>query len=281
MDRDHLPNPIKRELRREARFGCCFCGHSIGQYHHIVPYSDCKTHDPANMMFVCLLCHDKITKRIVSILDQYEAKHSPFNQKNNSCSGLLLNKQNYVAVDVGGGVFLVGDFLSFTVDDKVIFEFHRNEMGFLDISGEIRNSNDEIVALLDRNEWICDSNDLWDVEVDWHKLTIREKFGKISFELDTNKKPMTLKANLFFGGSNFSFSNSGFSAHHGSWASSAGSSLENIGVVNTTFAIKSTGLQLLAAPDGGILISEPDPRRRLYRCVEIFKKRRGIGSVNL
>jgi hypothetical protein len=178
-------------------------------------------------------------------------------------------------------VFLVGDFLSFTVDDKVIFEFHRNEMGFLDISGEIRNSNDEIVALLDRNEWICDSNDLWDVEVDWHKLTIREKFGKISFELDTNKKPMTLKANLFFGGSNFSFSNSGFSAHHGSWASSAGSSLENTGVVNTTFAIKSTGLQLLAAPDGGILISEPDPRRRLYRCVEILKKRRGIGSVNL
>jgi len=35
MHREDRPEELERQLRREAGFGCCFCGNPIIQYHHI------------------------------------------------------------------------------------------------------------------------------------------------------------------------------------------------------------------------------------------------------
>ncbi|MBU5337278.1 hypothetical protein [Intestinibacter bartlettii] len=42
--RPPIPNPLKRELRQEAHFGCVNCGNPIIEYHHITPWSEVKEH---------------------------------------------------------------------------------------------------------------------------------------------------------------------------------------------------------------------------------------------
>ena len=52
------PEPIARQLRQEAGFGCCRCGYPIVQYHHIIPYAEDHHFRPEDMMALCPNCHD-------------------------------------------------------------------------------------------------------------------------------------------------------------------------------------------------------------------------------
>jgi hypothetical protein len=55
------PAAVKRQLRQEAAFGCCICGHPIYQYHHIRPFEPNHHHDPDDMMLLCPNHHHEAT----------------------------------------------------------------------------------------------------------------------------------------------------------------------------------------------------------------------------
>ena len=99
------PSPVRRQLRQDALFGCCFCGNPIIQYHHIVPSSLLKHHNPEDMMCACPLCHDKVTAGAVAESEQREAKARPYNLLHGFAEGQLIINSKQLVVDLGGNWF--------------------------------------------------------------------------------------------------------------------------------------------------------------------------------
>jgi len=103
--RPEIPRPIKRQLRKEAGFGCCVCGHPFFQYHHIVLYSIKSEHNPSDMMILCPNCHNKATAGVFIEEAQRECKSNPFNVKQNKVSGQLEILPGSKNVFLGGNHF--------------------------------------------------------------------------------------------------------------------------------------------------------------------------------
>ncbi len=74
----YIPSGIKEKIRRDAGFGCVFCGCVLVEYEHIEPeYHNAKEHDPEKMTLLCPMCHDKVTKKLLSKKMVWAAKKSP------------------------------------------------------------------------------------------------------------------------------------------------------------------------------------------------------------
>ena len=77
----NTPDPIKRQLRQEAAFGCCVCGFPILQYHHIVQWKDDQHFRPEDMMVLCPNDHDRATKGAFPEAEQRRWKANPYNKE--------------------------------------------------------------------------------------------------------------------------------------------------------------------------------------------------------
>lgn len=74
----YIPSSVKEKIRRDAGYGCVFCGCILVEYEHIEPeYHNAKEHDPEKMTLLCPMCHDKVTKKLLSKKKVWEAKKSP------------------------------------------------------------------------------------------------------------------------------------------------------------------------------------------------------------
>jgi len=50
----HIPEKIKKKVRRRCKFGCVVCGSAIVTYEHIdPPFSDAREHNPTNITLLC------------------------------------------------------------------------------------------------------------------------------------------------------------------------------------------------------------------------------------
>ena len=59
----HPPLGVRRALLVECAVKCGICRSDAPlQFHHIVPWTELKHHDPQHMLAVCGTCHDKITR---------------------------------------------------------------------------------------------------------------------------------------------------------------------------------------------------------------------------
>jgi hypothetical protein len=56
-----VPEPVKRQLRQEAGFGCCKCGLPVFQYHHIIPREVEDHNRPEDVMVLCPNHHWEVT----------------------------------------------------------------------------------------------------------------------------------------------------------------------------------------------------------------------------
>lgn len=48
---------LRRHILMEARHRCVVCGTASVEVHHIVPYSECRTHEYSNLVALCPNCH--------------------------------------------------------------------------------------------------------------------------------------------------------------------------------------------------------------------------------
>jgi hypothetical protein len=59
----YIPEPVRREIRRRAGFGCVVCGRAIGDYDHLDPaFEDPRIHHPDAIVFLCIGCHGLKTR---------------------------------------------------------------------------------------------------------------------------------------------------------------------------------------------------------------------------
>jgi hypothetical protein len=268
-DRPPTPSPTKRILRQEAGFGCCACSFPVYQYHHIIPWEDEPHFRPADMMILCPNYHDQATKGAMSEEEQRRYKASPLNIQRGYAQGLLVVDQPYCALDVGGGVFLVGDGPWIEVDGESILTLGRSSEGGLLLTLLLYDEHDTLVAHIDDNEWLAGDASTWDMESDWQRLVLRLAPRHVAIRIDARRLPTTLRGELWRHGARFRFGGSSLEV-------SGSRRFANLGLVRMGLRFTSATNELRFGPkpgDDGYMVSEADPIRRLVKSIDAWRGR--------
>lgn len=201
----NTPEAVKRMLRQEAAFGCCKCGFPFFQYHHIVEYHQEPQFRPEDMMTLCPNCHDQASQGALSHGEQRHCKANPYNLRRGYANGLLKIDQPALALNLGG-VQLVGNGPKLVVDGEPLLMISSGDSGRLEISSTLYDEHDDILARIDRNEWVTGSTLPWDLEARYKWLRVRSKDRKIALEIDAREFPVNVRAQLWRKGQCFSLS---------------------------------------------------------------------------
>lgn len=98
----YIPANIRETIRKEAGFGCVICGCLVVDYEHIEPeWSDAHKHDPENMTLLCIECHGRVTRKLISKKRVWEAKKSPKALKNGCVHDILFVNTDNMEIKIG------------------------------------------------------------------------------------------------------------------------------------------------------------------------------------
>lgn len=191
-----IPEAVKRQLRRDAGFGCCICGNPVFQYHHIVPWADTKSHEPDNMLVLCPNHHYEATVLALTMEAQRAAKVEPLNIRNGYANGLLKMGDSGLAISVGANL-LVGPGFKFVVNGVPLLSIETDEDARLLLSMDLYDAQDTLLTTIHRNEWLSGDPLPWDIEFNHRMLTVRRKSREMSLSIDARMEPIQLKGRLF------------------------------------------------------------------------------------
>ena len=121
-----IPEPVKLQLRKQAGFGCCVCGHPFYEYQHIKPFSIEPHHNPRDMMVLCPNHHHQATVGGLNESQQRRYKKNPFNIRRGYADGQMIISSRLIALQLGTNQF-VGAGFKLMVDGS--------QVGYLSYSG--------------------------------------------------------------------------------------------------------------------------------------------------
>ncbi|MFO1535590.1 MAG: HNH endonuclease signature motif containing protein [Thermoplasmatota archaeon] len=198
MDRDP-PEGVKLQLRQEAAFGCCICGHPIFQYHHIVEWAQEQHFRPEDMMVLCPNHHNQATAKALSTLLQRQAKANPYNREHGLVSGQLAVEQKQLTVLLGSNTYINTPIL-LEINSRPIVAMSLGPKGTLLLDLDLYGKDGNLVARVSKNEWEARADSTWDIEFRYRWLRLREAQRKISLEIDATKSTVEIRAYLWFKG---------------------------------------------------------------------------------
>jgi hypothetical protein len=271
MDDRNIPARVKRSLRQEGGFGCCFCGHPFFEYHHIIPFAERQEHRPADMMIVCPIDHHRATVGALTERQQREAKRSPFNVRRGFADGTLNVTTEQLAVEVGSNV-LVGAGFKFVVDGEPLLSLRRDAAGHLLVSLDVFDADDQLLLAVIENEWVTGDPTLWDFEFAYNRLTLRGKEREIAISIDARQPVVQLAGKLCRKGQTFSFRPRALE-FRGVIQSAQFQDLALVGMrleANTVAGTFSFGPDPPLA--AGAIVSWPDPGERLRKATKAYRK---------
>ncbi|MEQ1617729.1 MAG: HNH endonuclease [Terricaulis sp.] len=205
-----IPADVKRQLRQEAGFGCCRCGHPFLQYHHIIPLAVERHNRPQDMMAVCGNCHHLFTVGAEPEVDQRKYKTTPRNVREGMSRGRLYTTSTELKVRVGGGMAVNTPNLLTTWNDRHIVSARLSDDGRVLLSALIQDIDGQLVAVLRDNEWSALPGRVWDFECSPMKATVRSAPGRLAFEADCRGEVVEVKGEWFVAGQRVTFTPSGF-----------------------------------------------------------------------
>lgn len=96
----HIPEHIKRVVRQLCRYHCLFCNELFCHYEHIVPFSECNSHDIYNIVLLCARHHQEVTSGRIGKNQVYQAyKRRTVNPENRILNhSLILSKVNVINI---------------------------------------------------------------------------------------------------------------------------------------------------------------------------------------
>ena len=125
-------------------------------------------------------------------------KAAPINLSTGFPKGRLSMRSKPDAVRLGGLLLLGGgDVLS--IDDNPVLSIQRGAADDLELSVQLRDRNDNPVAMIDRNEWQGDAR-LWDIESRPQFLRVRLGRRQIALTVDCRKEIVSVTGNLWMKG---------------------------------------------------------------------------------
>ena len=275
--RPRIPASVARQLRQEAGFGCCRCGLPIIQYHHIVAFRADDPYPPDEMMVLCPLCHDAATKGALPESDQWDYKRSPYNIERELVDGSLAINQDYCAVAIGS-TLLVGERPFVKINGEKLLSISVDGAGHLQVSLTIYDERDELIAVIEQNEWVSGDPLPWDIEADFQYLRLRRKLRDIAFEIDARNEPVRLRATLWRGGEKVSLGPRTISI-----GASEPSGIASLGLVGLGIELDDSGTHL--TPDerlpGGRFVSQPTDEGRLKESLKAWESLKADAASGL
>ncbi|WP_158773625.1 HNH endonuclease [Cobetia sp. L2A1] len=98
----YVPSDIRAKIRRDAGFGCVICGCVLVDYEHIDPeFSQAKEHNPEKMTLLCISCHGRVSRKIISKRAVWEAKNNPRSLHDGFVHDLLFVNTEEMEIKIG------------------------------------------------------------------------------------------------------------------------------------------------------------------------------------
>ncbi|WP_281223325.1 hypothetical protein [Photobacterium sanguinicancri] len=153
----YIKSSVKEQIRRDAGFGCVFCGCVLVEYEHIEPeYHEAKAHDPEKMTILCPTCHDKVTKKIISKKKVLAAKENPKALQNGYVNDTLLVATEFAELLIGNvRTRMIGVPISLYGKPLFWFEPSENEDEPYKICCIFYGAEGKPIAFINRNEYIA------------------------------------------------------------------------------------------------------------------------------
>ncbi len=178
---------------------------------------------------------------------------------------MLAVRQDYAALTCGS-VVLVNEGPFITIDDRAVVAL-RIEDGSLLLSIKLDDQNGNNVCTIVDNEWSSGNPFAWDIEADWEKLVLRQAKGIICLNLQLKTIPITLFGEFWGRGHRVQLKSSGITID-GLTGGAVG--FEHLGLAGIPLSVSDQGVTI-GDNGGGIIVSWPDPRERLWKTVEAWR----------
>ena len=179
--RPAIPEPIKREVRQRCGFGCILCGKLVCDYEHIVPWSECRSHDAENIVLLCTEHHREVTANRIAKERLEDARLAPFARHPQRRATYSFEIAPQRVFHAGGNLIYLNGISPFHIilaeDGPVAtIEF---EYGFPLSSLRLLDPFRVPMLLVCRNEVIINSEMIWDVELTGTNFIVRKGKGDI------------------------------------------------------------------------------------------------------
>lgn len=188
---------VKQQLRQEAGFGCCRCGHPFIQYHHIIPWAEEQHFRPEDMMVLCGQCHPLCTVGALDEAQQRAIKSRPKNVVDGLVNGALFTKTKELAVRMGQALAIETPNLIVIKDEPVLSARRDPEDGRILVSARICDRAGELIGVLEDNEWSLISGNLWDFEAYPLRAIIRNAPRDIALCIDARGPEILIQGHFY------------------------------------------------------------------------------------
>jgi HNH endonuclease len=207
--RSAVPRDVKRQLRQEAGFGCCVCGHPFIQYHHIIPWAEDNHSRPEDMMVLCGQCHYLCTVGAINEADQRAHKSRPKNIVDNLVRGQLFINTTELVVNLAGGRAVETPNLLVLSGEVALSARRDPERGRVLLSARIHGQDGQAIGKLIDNEWSMAPNSVWDFESYPLHARVRIAARQIALAIDVRNEEINLDGKWFHQGKTIEFSSAG------------------------------------------------------------------------
>lgn len=200
MDRPSIPEEVKRQLRQEAGFGCCFCGYPFYDYHHINPWARKNHHDADDMMLVCPNHHRSCTLNAISEIEQRAVKSRPHNVVAGHTKGKLFVGQRRLQINVGSNLIEdTPNIFVATKSQQTFMAMKVDDQGILNLTMQLIDKNGQVLGQIFDNEWTVALHEAWDLKANERHVSLRAAPRDIVVDIDARNDPVRVTGNWKFG----------------------------------------------------------------------------------
>lgn len=192
--RRYIEEPIRKQIREDAGYGCVVCGTLFCDYEHIEPeFHDAEQHDPERMTLLCESCHGKVTGKRKSKRRVWEAKADPYCKKHNLIREEI-DPSVMPTIQIGTSHFN---------DVEIILSLHGKPLVWLEpptqkgepflVSAIFYDNKGKYVASINRNQFtsVLGSHDVWGKGT---RIEIRPQKGVVGLTLNIEgDKPVNIE----------------------------------------------------------------------------------------
>ena len=204
----NIPQPIQKQLRREASFGCALCGCPIIEYAHIIPYRNIQAYLPENIVVLCPNHYTNFDRGEFSDSYLRDAKNNPHN-KTYIQDAFFIDSQD-IAVNVGKSKFINTSRI-LAVNDFDIISIKRENEKYILFDINFFDKLNNLIAVVYENSWTAEktANVVWDIVYKPHHLAIRNTSRNLFFESKIENEELFITANMYYNAIPLSITNDG------------------------------------------------------------------------
>jgi hypothetical protein len=204
----NIPQPIQKQLRREANFGCALCGCPIIEYAHIIPYRNIQAYLPENIVVLCPNHYTNFDRGEFSDSYLRDAKNNPHN-KTYIKDAFFIDSQD-IAVNVGKSKFINTSRI-LAVNDFDIISIKRENEKYILFDINFFDKLNNLIAVVYENSWTAEktANAVWDIVYKPHPLAIRNTSRNLFFESKIENEELFITANMYYNTIPLSITNDG------------------------------------------------------------------------